>query len=166
MPVTCAYSYDQILFYTDAESARWRGWLTQNPGALDVTFADGRLATIRGLLIHIFAVELRYTERISGRDVTSYDDIHVQSLDEIFALGDRARTLLRHYIAGMTEDDAAVVLTFPTITAGVLSASKRKITSHIFLHGIRHWAQIATTLRTARFPTQWGHDMLLNEIEM
>ena len=91
LPVTCAYTYDQLLRYTDAEDARWRDWLSQNPAALDVPFAEGRLSTIRGLVTHIFAVELRYTERLLGRDVTSYDDIHANSLDEIFALGARAR---------------------------------------------------------------------------
>lgn len=164
LSVTCAYTYDQFLKYSDAENARWREWFSANPSALDVPFAQGRLATIRGLVTHIFAVELRYAERLRGLDVTSYDDINVHALDEIFTLGDGARTLLREYISGMTEEDAAVVLTFPTMTAGTLSATKWKITSNIFLHGIRHWAQVATALRAAGFPGQWGHDMLLSEI--
>ena len=166
MSVTCAYTYDQLLRYTEAEDARWREWLTQNPGALDVPFAEGRLATVRGLLTHIFAVELRYAERLAGRDVTSYDAIDVRSLDEIFELGNRARTLLRQYIAGMTDEDAATVLTFGTLTAGTITASKRKIASNVFIHGIRHWAQVASTLRAAGFPAQWGHDVLLSEIEI
>lgn len=166
MSVTCAYTYDQLLSYSDAENTQWRAWLSENPAALDVPFADGLLATIRGLVTHIFAVELRYTERLLGRDVTSYHDIHVHSVDELFALGDRARALLREYLSGMTEEDAAIVLTFVTMTVGTLSASKRKIASNVFLHGIRHWAQAATALRMAGFPRQWGHDMLLSEIEM
>ena len=166
MSVTCAYTYDELLEYTNDETEKWRVWFEAHPEALDVPFADGRLATVRGLLIHIFAVELRYAERVSDRDVTSYDDIHAQSAAEIFALGTRARKLLAEYIATMTEADAAVVLTFPTMTAGTLTATKRKITSNAFLHGIRHWGQLATVLRAAGFRTQWGHDLLLSQTRM
>ena len=166
MSVRCAYTFDQLLAYSETEDARWHEWLIANPAALDVPFADGRLATIRGLIIHIFAVELRYTERLCGREVTSYDDIHVQSMDEIFGLGADARTMLRYYLAGMTEIDAATILTFATVTAGTLTASKHKIASNVFIHSIRHWAQVATTLRTAGFTKQWGHDVLLSDLDM
>lgn len=166
MPVTCAFTYQQLLEYTDGEEAHWREWLAAHPDALDVPFADGRLATVRGVIIHTFAVELRYTQRLVGADVTSYDDIHVETLDEIFALRERARTMLRGYLATMTPEDAATILTFPTLTAGTLTASKYKIASNVFLHGIRHWAQIASVLRAAGFREQWGHDMLLSPLEM
>jgi uncharacterized damage-inducible protein DinB len=166
MSVTCAYTFDQLLTYSDAENAKWHEWFLANPAALDVPFAEGRLATIRGLIVHIFAVELRYTERLCNRDVTSYDDIHVQSTDEIFGLGARARNMLREYLGNMTEGDASTVLTFATMTAGTLTASKHKIASNIFIHAIRHWAQIATTLRTAGFTRQWGHDVLLSDLAM
>ncbi|MEO7218851.1 MAG: DinB family protein [Gemmatimonadaceae bacterium] len=166
MYVKCAYTFDQLLAYSETEEARWHEWFSSNPASLDVPFADGRLATIRGLIVHIFAVELRYTERLCGHDVTSYDDIHVQSTDEIFGLGARARTMLRQYLSGMTEADASSILTFATMTAGTLTASKHKIASNIFIHAIRHWAQVATTLRTAGFAKQWGHDVLLSDLDM
>ena len=58
------------------------------------------------------------------------------------------------------------VLTFQTLTAGTVSASKYKIASNIFLHDIRHWGQIATVLRQKGFADQWPHDMLLSSIEI
>ena len=54
-----------------------------------------------------------------------------------------------------------MVLTFPTITAGMVSASKEKILLHALIHGTRHWAQIATFVRQAGFTAQWSHDFLL-----
>ena len=166
MSVTCAYTFDQLLAYAEAEDARWYEWFTANPAALDVPFADGRLATIRGLITHIFVVELRYTERLCDTDVTSYDDIHAQSIKDLFDLGANARTTLREYLARMTEAEAASILTFATMTAGTLTASKHKIASNVFIHAIRHWAQVATTLRTAGFTKQWGHDVLLSDLDM
>lgn len=161
-----AFTYDNLLRYTDGEAERWRAWLERHPAALDVPFADGRMATVRGLITHIFAVELRYAQRLAGAEVTSYEDIHAESLAEIFELAARARALLRSYLAEMTDDDARVVLKFPTMTAGTLTASKHKIASNVFLHGIRHWAQVASALRAAGFTEQWGHDMLLSSLEM
>lgn len=52
------------------------------------------------------------------------------------------------------------------MTAGTVSASKYKIASNVFLHGIRHWAQIATVLRREGFTDQWAHDMLLSNIKL
>lgn len=167
MSVTCAFTYDQLLEYTDGETARWRDWLAARPEALDVPFAEGRLATVGGVILHIFAVELRYTERLIGREkVTTYEELEARSVDELFAVGDRARTMLRDYLRSMTEADAREILTFQTLTAGTLTASKYKIASNIFLHGIRHWAQVASVLRAAGFRDQWGHDMLLSSLQM
>ena len=58
------------------------------------------------------------------------------------------------------------VLTFQTLTAGTVSASKHKIASNVFLHGIRHWGQIATVLRQNDFADQWSHDLLLSSVKM
>jgi len=164
--VSCALAYDVLLRYTDGETARWHDWFSAHPTALDVPFATGSMDTLRGLLVHIFAVELRYAERLLGRPVTSYDDIQAKSIEEIFALGDRARALLREYLDSATMDDMREVLTFATLTAGTVTASKYKIASNVFLHGIRHWGQVATVLRTAGFGDQWGHDMLLSDVEL
>jgi len=57
-------------------------------------------------------------------------------------------------------------LTFQTLTAGTVTASKHKIASTIFLHGIRHWGQIATVLRQQGFSEQWSHDLLLTTVRM
>ena len=161
-----AFTFDQLLEYTDNETRRWHTWLSEHPAALDVPFAEGRFATVRGMIVHIFAVELRYSQRLAGQEVISYDDIHVHTLDEIFDFGTTARQALRGYLSGMTQQDAAVILEFQTLTAGVVTASKLKIASNTFLHAIRHWAQVATVLRAAGFREQWSHDMLLSSVEM
>jgi len=42
------------------------------------------------------------------------------------------------------EADWDGTLTFPTRSAGELTASRRKIFIHALLHGVRHWAQLST----------------------
>jgi uncharacterized damage-inducible protein DinB len=36
--------------------------------------------------------------------------------------------------------------------------------AHAMLHGVRHWAQLATALREAGHGTDWGHDFLFSDV--
>jgi uncharacterized damage-inducible protein DinB len=114
--------------------------------------------------MHIFAVELRYAERLAGLEVTQYESLPTGSVRDLFAIGEKARTHFREYLARVTDADLAVVMEFPTRTAGVLRASKRKMFAHAMLHGVRHWAQLATALREKRHGTDWGHDFLFSDV--
>jgi len=73
---------------------------------------------------------------------------------------------LVQFLTTTPEAELDRVLTFRTLTAGLVTASKYKIASNVFLHGIRHWGQVATVLRQNGFADQWGHDMLLSEVKM
>jgi uncharacterized damage-inducible protein DinB len=162
----CALSYKTLLELTSGEHRRWRDWFVEHPNAWAVPFATGRMATVGGVVLHIFAVELRYTERLLDQDVTTWEEFRQTSIDEVFELGDDARGQLVHFLTTAPEKELERVLTFQTLTAGTVSASKHKIASNIFLHDIRHWGQIATVLRQNGFADQWAHDLLLSDIKM
>ena len=68
------------------------------------------------------------------------------------------------YFATATDEDLAIVMGFPTRTAGTIRASKRKMFAHAMLHGVRHWAQLATALREAGYATNWGKDFLYSPV--
>ena len=157
-------SFAALLAYTEGETRRWHQYLAALPPAvLDEPMGEGKLATLRGLLVHIFAVELRYAQRLSEEPVSSYESLPQGSLDEIFAISSQAREKLARYLASATDADLARVLTFETLTAGTQRASARKIVGHALIHGIRHWAQISTVLRQRGYPGQWFHDLLMSE---
>jgi uncharacterized damage-inducible protein DinB len=84
----------------------------------------------------------------------------------VFELGDNARAHLVDFLTTAPESELDRVLTFMTVTAGEVTASKHKIASNVFLHGIRHWGQIATVLRQNGFADQWPHDFLLSSVNM
>lgn len=151
-----------LLRYTDGESRRWHTWLAARPPTvLDEPMGEGRLATLRGVLVHIFAVEMRHTQRLLGEPVSAYDTLPQNTLDEIFRIGVDARRKLSGFLD--TDPDLDRELTFETLTAGTHSASVRKVVAHSIIHGIRHWAQIATVLRQRGYPAQWFHDILLSD---
>jgi len=162
----CALSYKTLLELTSTEHHRWRDWFVDHPKAWAVPFATGRMATIGGVVLHIFGVELRYAQRLLDQKVTTWEEFRQTSIEDVFELGDHARSQLVHFLTTAPEKELNSVLTFQTMTAGTVTASKHKIASNIFLHDTRHWGQIATVLRQNGFADQWGHDMLLRSVEM
>jgi uncharacterized damage-inducible protein DinB len=161
----CALSYNTLLELTSTEHHRWRDWFVEHPKAWAVPFATGRMATIGGVVLHIFGVELRYAQRLRDEEVTPWEEFRQTSIEEVFELGDHARGQLVHFLTTVPERELAKVLTFQTLTAGTVTASKYKIASNIFLHDIRHWGQIATVLRQNGFSDQWPHDFLLSSVD-
>jgi uncharacterized damage-inducible protein DinB len=116
--------------------------------------------------MHIFAVELRYGQRLLDQEVTDWEGFRQTSIDDVFEVGDNARAQLVQFLTTAPEAELDRVLTFQTLSAGLVSASKHKITSNLFLHGIRHWGQVATVLRQKGFGNQWSHDLLLSGVKM
>ncbi|HET9634682.1 MAG TPA: DinB family protein [Gemmatimonadaceae bacterium] len=163
----CALSYQFLLEYTSMEQHRWHDWFESNPSAWDAPFATPPMATVGGVVNHIFAVELRYSQRLRDERVSEWDELVVHaSLEDAFALGDNARALLVDFLTTASEQELERALTFKTLTAGEVTATKHKIASNIFLHGIRHWGQVATVVRQNGFSVQWPHDALLSTVEM
>jgi uncharacterized damage-inducible protein DinB len=158
-------TFAELLAANEGETAKWRKWFDeQATEVLDVPLSIALAKNVREFLLHIFAVELRYAERLKGLPITDYEKLPTGSVAELFGIGERAREVYRDYLAAATDEDLAAVLEFPTRTAGVLRASKRKMYIHALLHGIRHWAQLATALREAGYPTNWGKDFLYSDV--
>ena len=162
----CALSYSLLLELTSVEHHHWHDWFIAHPQAWAIPFATGRMAMIGGVVHHIFGVELRYTQRLREETVSDWEDLRETTIEDVFALGDDARSQLVDFLTSAPESELDKVLTFKTLTAGMVTASKHKIASNIFLHGIRHWGQIATVLRQQGFTDQWPHDMLLSDVKM
>ena len=158
---TQALTFRELLDYTATENERWERWLTAQPESiLDVPVGEGRTATVRGLLQHIFAVERRYADRLQDQPASDYGVIDTSSVASLFAGGRDARERLEQYLATATDDDLGRRLEFQTLTAGKQAASARKIVAHTLLHGVRHWAQLATALRQSGYTTDWLHVLL------
>jgi uncharacterized damage-inducible protein DinB len=157
-------TFRELLRYSESETNRWRDWLaTQPPGVLDLPAGTGRTATVRGLIHHIIVVERRYVDRLRGEPVVSYDDVPKDPIAATFEVFTDARRRLDLWLAQATDEQLGRILEFQTLTAGTRTASARKIVSHLILHGIRHWAQLATIVRQGGYDTGWFHDILLND---
>lgn len=160
---SAAITLEELLADNDAATEKWQTWFAANPAALDVPCAIYNSSTVRGLLKHIFAVELRHSQRLLGEEVTSYEAIPVGSLDDLIAIHGQATRNLRKFLSSANDAALCEMISLQTVSAGTLNASRRKLLTHILLHSIRHWAQLSSLLREAGYQTDWPKDFLFSE---
>jgi len=153
----------ELLADNEASTAKWQVWFQANPAALDVPCDIYNSGTVRGMLKHIFAVELRHSQRLLGQEVVAYDAIPVGSLEDLVAVHARAIVNLRQFLSQANDATLTENIELQTVSAGTLHASRRKLFVHILLHSIRHWAQLSTLLREKGFRTEWPKDFLFSE---
>lgn len=107
---------------------------------------DGRLATIRDVVKHIFSAQVRYIDRLTDKPLTDPRTIPTETLESLFAFGDKSRETFLNYLDTCPDNIADVPIEL-RLGNDSMHASPRKIVTHVVLHEIRHWAQIATILR-------------------
>ena len=160
---SAAITLEELLVDNEVSTRKWQAWFANNPAALDVSCAIYNSGSVLGLLKHIFAVELRHSQRLNGEEVTAYDAIPVGSLDDLIAVHSQATQNLRRFLASANDAALLEVIALQTVSAGTLYASRRKLFAHILLHSMRHWAQLSSLLREAGYTTDWPKDFLFSE---
>ncbi len=153
----------EMLGWLEKTSSKWRALIKAHPEVLTLPCDVVGVATVGALLQHIVAVEVRYSERLSELPVTDYSAIRFDSADAIYATHERAVRLLREQIA--SDVDWNDRLEFVTRTMGAARASRKAILFHTMLHGIRHYAQLATLVRQHGIKPDWPMDYLDMDME-
>jgi uncharacterized damage-inducible protein DinB len=156
---------EELLIWNDESAQNWKKLLAANPAGLDLACDVYGAGTVRGLLRHIFAVEMRYAQRLAGEAVTPYEEIPEGLIEDLFALHDKALAKYRNLLANdsVNWDE---VLEFKTISMGTRSATRKRILFHSLLHGIRHYAQLATLVRKNGIKPDWPMDFLFSGMEL
>jgi uncharacterized damage-inducible protein DinB len=150
---------DELLQWNDTTATKWRAFLEQAPEALTVACDVRGSETVADLLQHIVAAELRYAQQLSSEPISDYANIPKSTVAEIFQTHDLAMAKYRALNADNSIDwDEEIEVV--TRSAGRLIAPRRAILFHGLLHGIRHYAQLATLLRRAGLSPDWQMDYL------
>lgn len=157
-------SFGELLDYCAEETNHWRDFFKANPDALDKPCDIAGTKTVREVVLHIVIVQMRYAERLLNLPITEYESMAGKSGPELFLLGHKSFEDLRSFAVAANDPDWDGKLTFPTRTGGTLSASRRKIFIHALLHGVRHWAQLATFLRQQGYKQDWPHDFIFSNV--
>jgi uncharacterized damage-inducible protein DinB len=154
---------EQLLNWWERTSDSWRQLFTKYPGCLTLPCDIRESTSVAQLLQHIVGAELRYAERLHGVRQTPYDEVPFDSVPSIYAVHERARTLLLD-LGQESENFWSEPVDFETRSAGVLRAPRRALFIHLIMHSIRHYAQLATLVRQNGIRPDWPMDYLFMEL--
>ena len=152
-------SYDELLRYTGAEREKWRAWFTAHPEAMDAPVQPGgRLPTVGKLIDHIFLVERRHLQRLTGDPLSHQTGLSGSNAPPLFDYGASVRRELEQF-AKLLSDDAADEMRSFEVREQRWPMTPRKLLFHVLLHETRHWAQIALSIRRAGLDPPGNHDL-------
>ncbi len=160
-------SFDALVEYTDWDRRKWHDFFRKHgEQALKLPVGpngDGRFATAGDLVKHIFSTEKRYVDRLADRPLTDPATIPNDNIDALFAFAQVSRADLKHFIATFPEMEWDVPHEFKILTNSI-TVTPRKIITHVLIHEIRHWAQIATLFRLNGLVGEF-HDFLFSPVK-
>jgi uncharacterized damage-inducible protein DinB len=156
-------SADELLTWLETTSTNWRKLLNAHPELLTQSCDVAGVKTVGELLQHIIAVELRYTERLAELPISDYANIPFDSVDVIYATHDRTIKILRQVLA--SDIDWNQSIEYMTRSFGPARSTRKTILFHLILHGIRHYAQLATLARQCGIKPDWPMDYIFMDIE-
>ena len=159
-------NFSELIQYTDWERSKWYDWLLRRGDDVLTTSAgpngDGRFQSVGDVIRHIFSAEKRYIDRLSNRPLTDTASIPNNSIEALFQFGRQSRADLKAFVETYPTQDWDVPQDF-SLMNNSLKATPRKLVSHVLIHEIRHWAQIATLCRFAGLRGEF-HDFLFSPV--
>lgn len=153
-----ALTAEEILTWNDKTATGWRQLLAEHPELLTQSCDIAGTKTVAELLQHIVAAQLRYAERLAGLPISEYDNIPFDSVESIFATHDRAIRIFRQIFTSEVNWDEP--MDFTTRSRGTIHSDRKTILFHALLHGIRHYAQLASLVRQCGVAPKWPMDYL------
>jgi len=161
--VSVGITLDEMLAWNDQAAANWKAHFEGNPHLLELPCGIGGAATVQELVRHIWGAELRWAQRLAGVEETAREKIPVGPLDALFDLHTQAIAIYRGLLAAPEQTwSEPYVLKFDWVPPEQRTVSRRKIAAHAFFHSQRHWAQLATLVRSAGFPSKFRGDLLFS----
>ncbi len=156
-------SFGELLRYTQGEREKWRAWLLRHPDAMELAVQPGgRHATVGKLIDHVFLVERRHLQRLTGSPIASETGLTGNNAPPLFDYGASVRRELEQFVADLDDEDADQVRPFE-LRGEQYPLSPRKLLFHILLHEVRHWAQLALAVRVAGLEPPGEHDLLYSK---
>lgn len=157
-----AITLEELVGWADESARNWIGFLASQPEVQQLPCAIFNAGTVLGLVRHIFVVEWRYAQHLAGRPVPPYSSFPEGPLETWASLHAETMAQLGVLLSDSSQDWNET-MEWVTLTAGTVRASRRKMFAHPLLHGIRHWAQLASLVRAAGFPPPFPGDLLVSK---
>ena len=154
----------ELLVWNQESSSFWKAHLDANPHLLELPCGIGGTANVREFVRHIWGVELRWNQRLAGLPVIDREEMPSGPLDALFDLHSQAVEIFHGLLAAPDESwDQPYVLDMDWVPPEARTVSRRKVGVHLLFHSQRHWAQLATLVRAAGFPSGFKGDLLFSQ---
>ena len=153
--------FDEFIRYTNEERDKWRVWFLAHPEAMAVDVQPGgRFETVGALIDHIFLVERRHLQRLTGSKLDERTGLSGHHASPLFDYGASVRREFEQLASDLDTDEADEARTFTMQSGGEYRLTPRKLLFHCLFHETRHWAQVAVSLRRAGLDPPGNHDLL------
>jgi uncharacterized damage-inducible protein DinB len=161
--MSLAITIEELLVWNNEASAFWMAHFEANRALLSLPCDIGGTTTVQEFVRHIWGVELRWAQRIAGQPPIPREEMPAGPLEALFEMHTRANSIVRKLLEDPTQDwNAIVALDSPWLPQDLRKASRRKLMAHMLFHSQRHWAQLATLVRSAGFPSGFYGDILFS----
>ena len=156
--------FEPLLAYSDYEREKWREWIDADPKRMSIVLQPGgRFPTAAELLDHIFFVERRHLCRLQGSTPPEETGVPLGNVERLFEYAKLVRDDFRQYVKDLTDVEADKTLSWNAVGIGPITLSRRRLITHVFLHEVRHLAQLAQAARAAGIAPPGNHDLFLFE---
>jgi len=153
----------ELLIWNQDASNFWKAHCDANPHLLELACGIGGTTNVQEFVRHIWGVELRWNQRLAGLSVTPKEDVPAGPLDALFELHMSATVIFTGLLAASDESwNELYSLDMDWVPPEKRTVSRRKEAVHALFHCQRHWAQLATLVRNAGFPSGFKGDLLFS----
>jgi uncharacterized damage-inducible protein DinB len=161
--VNVGITLEELFAWNLQTSDYWKAHLDAHPNLLALPCGIGGAATVQDFVRHIWGAELRWAQRLAGVEETAREKLPHGPIGALFDVHLQATELFRALLAGPESSwSGTYTLTFDWVPADKRNLSRRKIAVHALFHSQRHWAQLATLVRNAGFPSDFQGDLLFS----
>src|ERR1700737_3806522 len=109
--------FSELLAYNREEPRRWKEWFAQNPPTLNLPQDVADAKNVRGLLRHIFLVEIHFAHIVLGLDRVDFQAVQREiergpagNRDNLFAISDDATAKYKRYLANAPAGDLPPII--------------------------------------------------------
>lgn len=154
---------EELMAWNDEAAKFWKTHLEMNPSLLELRCDIGGTANVQEFVRHVWGVELRWVQRLAGLPVVSREELPAGPLEALFNLHRQAMEIFGNLLAAPESTwEETYALDFDWMPKEERAVSRRKVAVHTMFHSQRHWAQLATLVRMAGFPSKFRGDLLFS----
>jgi uncharacterized damage-inducible protein DinB len=162
--MTSAITIEELLAWSHESATFWNALFDANPALLQLPCGIDDAPNVQGLVRHIWMAELRWAQRVAGLPIVPIEDLPTGPLEALLSLHEKAANIFRTLLDDPTQDwDGTLKLEYDWVPAHARIASRRKMAAHALFHSQRHWAQLATLVRVAGFPSDFLGDLIFSQ---